>query len=81
MDYVDMDYRALKKECAARNLGGAGKKHELVDKLLADDNDEPLPEVDPPRKESVFSNWDENGKWVRRPKDFISWEEEKRKAG
>ena len=80
MDYEDMDYRALKTECANRRLGGAGKKPELVAKLLADDLAEPRSEPDAERKEPVFSNWDENGHWIRRPKGFISWAEERRKA-
>ena len=29
MNYLEMDYRDLKVECAKRDLGGAGKKAEL----------------------------------------------------
>jgi len=98
MNYLNFTYPQLKKECAARNLGGAGKGPELIAKLVAADlvhqsefkpvpletapqMPEITPEQDPPRKPKIFSNWDEDGKWIRRPKGFISWEEEERKAG
>lgn len=79
MDYVDMSYLELKQECAARKIGGGGKRPELVAKLLVDDAG-PQTEPDAERKEPSYSNWDENGNWVRRPKGFVSWAEEKRKA-
>jgi hypothetical protein len=81
MDYSHFTYPVLKAECAKRGLGGAGKRPELVAKLLANDLDESRPEQDPPPRSKVFANWDEDGKWVRRPKGFISWEDERRKAG
>ena len=80
MDYSDLSYPALKHECAARGLGGAGRRYELIAKLTAEENHQPQPEIDPPRPPQEFSNWDKEGKWRRRPGDFISWEEEKRKA-
>ena len=107
MDYSEVPYRELKKECAKRGLGGAGKRLELVSKLKDHDADQlkstrqPLvaekppvmrtdtppaqppswgePEPDAKPKRPVFANYDENGRWVRRPKGFISWAEEERK--
>jgi hypothetical protein len=97
MHYNHFTYPELKKLCAERGLGGAGKREELVAKLEAYDllkaeakivlretrpeTEEIKPEQDPPPKSKVFANWDEDGKWVRRPKGFISWEDERRKAG
>ena len=80
MEYDDLRYPTLKQICAERGLGGAGTRIELLKKLNADANNEPQPEIDPPRQPPEFSNWDSDGKWRRRPKNFISWEEEKRKA-
>lgn len=80
MDYADLSYPALKKECAALGLGGAGTRKQLLDRLNARANDEPIPEIDPPRPPQEFGNWDGEGNWRRRPKGFISWAEEQRKA-
>jgi hypothetical protein len=90
MDYTTLKYPQLKAECAKRGLGGAGTAIELLTKLSEDDHNEsldvadtphfiPPPEPDATPKSPPFSNWDADGKWVRRPKDFISWADEKRK--
>jgi hypothetical protein len=96
MLYTEMDYRDLKTECAKRGLGGAGKKNELIDKLVADDNDmEPpiiteakpkkkqpkLRPTDPDPEHPGWPNWDMAGRWIRRPIGFNSWEEEYTKQG
>ena len=96
-NYANLSYPQLKHECARLGLGGAGNRDILVAKLAAYSEAQdvpretlpeevgleyvPTPEPIPEPPPQVFSNWDEEGKWVRRPKDFISWEDEKRKAG
>ena len=87
-NYANYTYPQLKKECARLGLGGAGNRDALVAKLNAHVEAEvpeeeyvPTPEQDPPRPPAEFSNWDSDGKWRRRPKNFISWADEKRKAG
>lgn len=93
-NYANYTYPQLKKECARLGLGGAGNRDALVAKLEAYAEAEDVPRETPPAEEyvptpepipepppRVFANWDEDGKWVRRPKGFISWEDEKRKAG
>ena len=88
-----MDYRALKTECAKRSLGGAGKKEELINKLVADDNDMEQPVIetrvkvkqpklrptDPDPDHPGYPNWDMAGRWIRRPTGFTSWEDEFKK--
>ena len=76
MAYIDMDYRALKTECAKRGLGGAGKKDELINKLVAADNDMQQEPPPPPKKKQPklkptdFNpdnpNYDMAGRWIRR---------------
>jgi hypothetical protein len=42
--------------------------------------DGPIPEQPvPDPKRPPFADWDADGRWVRRPKHFISWAEEERK--
>jgi hypothetical protein len=88
MDYSDWKYMDIKKECAKRELGGRGKKDDLIAKLVAHDNGEEQPTIQPeppkpkPPKVSPESpnpdneNYDMAGRWRRRPPDFISWEDE-----
>ena len=88
MDYLDWKYVDLKKECAKRNLGGGGKRDELIDKLVAHDNgmEQPKLEADEPKQKHPDllpaspdpdnPNYDIAGRWRRRPMDFISWEDE-----
>ena len=40
---------------------------------------EPEPELDPDPIKPVFANYDKDGRWVRRPKGFISWAFEEQK--
>ena len=80
MNYEKFTYPQLKKECARLRLGGAGNREVLTGRLEAYASEmegySPEPEVAPERPEPTFSNWDEDGKWIRRPKDFISWADE-----
>ena len=88
MDYLDWKYMDLKKECAKRKLGGKGTKEELINKLVADDNDmeppvikadEPKPkhpELKPESPDPDNPNYDIAGRWRRRSADFVSWEVE-----
>jgi hypothetical protein len=86
MDYLDWKYMDLKKECAKRGIGGRDKRDVLIHKLIADDSGcdpareskpEP-PEIkrEPPKPNPDNPNYDENGRWRRRPPGFISWEDE-----
>ena len=83
MDYSVLTYPQLKAECARRGLGGAGKGDELLAKLNANDlgeeyqqpEEQPVPDPVVP----TFADWDKNGKWVRRPRHFISWADEEQK--
>jgi hypothetical protein len=93
MDYLDWKYMDLKKECAKRNLGGGGKAKDLINKLVACDNDMQQPKIqadEPPKKQPELSpespnpdnpNFDMAGRWRRRPIGFISWEDEALKEG
>ena len=40
---------------------------------------EPEPELDPDPEKPTFANWDKDGRWIRRPKGFISWAFEEQK--
>jgi hypothetical protein len=80
MNYNEMNYRDLKVLCAERGLGGAGKKDELLRKLIGDDQGhkpEPFQPVDRAGRplEDRFSlndfdparpNLDMAGRWIRR---------------
>jgi hypothetical protein len=88
VDYLNWKYMDLKKECARRELGGKGTAKELIDKLVAADNDmdppqikadEPKPkhpELSPESPDPDNPNYDIAGRWRRRPSDFVSWEVE-----
>jgi hypothetical protein len=82
MDFSTLSYPQLKAECAKRGLGGAGTRVELLTRLAEDDpgwDYDPPSEPDAKPQPPPFSNWDEAGRWVRRPKGFVSWADEKRK--
>lgn len=81
MSYEKFSYPQLKHECAVRGLGGSGNREVLTQRLEADDARVIEPEPIPTPKTPPYSNYDEEGKWRRRPKGFISWAEEQRKAG
>ena len=76
MDFAELSYPQLKQECARRGLGGSGKAPVLLERLL---NDSPNPQQDPDRGKPTFSNYDKDGNWIRRPKGFVSWEDEEKK--
>ena len=83
MNYANFTYPQLKKECARLRLGGAGNRATLTGRLEAYAKEmegyNPEPEATPEPPEPTFSNWDADGKWIRRPKGFISWADESHK--
>ena len=52
----------------------AAKTEPWVDNLVI-----PSPELDPDPEKPTFANWDKDGRWIRRPKGFISWAFEEQK--
>jgi hypothetical protein len=60
------------------------KPAQFVQQSIVTEEPEPVvieiqPQLDPDPIKPTFANWDENGRWVRRSKDFISWAFEERK--